>query len=207
MIGGNIRKEVLKRENRYKFYDENNKLIKEEFYYKDVDTGIERPKPYFVNLITYDKENNSYEKSTYYAKNKGRKLRSIFKKNGVYHNDNGPAMICYGGKSENFKLFCKYYKDGFIYRDLGPYSFKIMNDNSYSEEKYMLGGFFLDKKVYNNIVNNIQNNYIDFENFPNLSERLLNSLKNIASLYKKQDLIDQINSIQIANKLTNEINV
>ena len=56
MIGGNIRKEVLKRENRYKFYDENNKLIKEEFYYKDVDTGIERPKPYFVNLITYDKE-------------------------------------------------------------------------------------------------------------------------------------------------------
>lgn len=27
MIGGNIRKEVLKRENRYKFYDENNKLI------------------------------------------------------------------------------------------------------------------------------------------------------------------------------------
>ena len=39
MIGGNIRKEVLKRENRYKFYDENNKLIKEEFYYKDVDTG------------------------------------------------------------------------------------------------------------------------------------------------------------------------
>ena len=74
MIGGNIRKEVLKRENRYKFYDENNKLIKEEFYYKDVDTGIERPKPYFVNLITYDEENNSYEKSTYYAKNKGRKL-------------------------------------------------------------------------------------------------------------------------------------
>ena len=116
-------------------------------------------------------------------------------------------MICYGAESENFKLFCKYYKDGFIYRDLGPYSFKIMNDNSYSEEKYMLGGFFLDKKVYNNIVNNIQNNYIDFENFPNLSERLLNSLKNIASLYKKQDLIDQINSIQIANKLTNEINV
>ena len=33
MIGGNIRKEVLKRENRYKFYDENNKLIKEEFYF------------------------------------------------------------------------------------------------------------------------------------------------------------------------------
>ena len=27
MIGGNIKKEVLKRENRYKFYDENNKLI------------------------------------------------------------------------------------------------------------------------------------------------------------------------------------
>lgn len=34
MIGSNIRKEVLKRENRYKFYDENNKLIKEEFYYQ-----------------------------------------------------------------------------------------------------------------------------------------------------------------------------
>ena len=128
MIGGNIKKEVLKRENRYRFYNENNKLIKEEFYYKDIDTGVERSQPYFVNFITYDEKNNSYEESTYYAKNKGRKLRSIFKKNGVYHNDNGPAMICYGAESENFKLFCKYYKDGFIYRDLGPYSFKIMRE-------------------------------------------------------------------------------
>ena len=203
MIGGNIRKEVLKRENRYKFYDENNKLIKEEFYYKDVDTGIERPKPYFVNLITYDEENNSYEESTYYAKNKGRKLRSIFKKNGVYHNDKGPAKIYYGAESEKFKFFYKYYKNGYVCRDFGPCSFKIMNDNSYAEEKYVLGEFFLNKKEYNNIVCDIQNNYINFENFPFLSERLLNSLKNIAKAYKKQDLIDQIISIQIVNKLTN----
>ena len=59
------------------------------------------------------------------------------------------------------------------------------------------------KKEYNNIVCDIQNNYINFENFPFLSERLLNSLKNIAKAYKKQDLIDQIISIQIVNKLTN----
>ena len=203
MIGGNIRKEVLKRENRYKFYDKNNKLIKEEFYYKDVDTGIERPKPYFVNLITYDEENNSYEKSTYYAKNKGRKLRIVFKKNGTYHNDNGPAMIYYGAESENFKLFCKFYKNGFAYRDFGPCSFKIMNDNSYSEEKYVLGEFFFDKKEYDNIVYDIKNNHINFKNFPFLSEELLNSLKRIAKAYKKQDLIDQIISIQIVNKLTN----
>ena len=58
MIGGNIKKEVLKRENRYRFYNENNKLIKEEFYYKDIDTGVERSQPYFVNFITYDEKNN-----------------------------------------------------------------------------------------------------------------------------------------------------
>ena len=112
-------------------------------------------------------------------------------------------MIYYGAESENFKLFCKFYKNGFLYRDFGPCSFKIMNDNSYSEEKYALGEFFFDKKEYDNIVYNIKNNHINFKNFPFLSEELLNSLKRIAKAYKKQDLIDQIISIQIVNKLTN----
>ena len=43
-------------------------------------TGVERKNPYFINIISYDKDGNYYERMSFYAKNKERKLRSVFKK-------------------------------------------------------------------------------------------------------------------------------
>ena len=199
-------KEVLKRENRYKYY-EDGLLIKEKYYYKNIRTEAERKDPYFINIISYDKDGNSYERMSFYAKNKGRKLRRVFKKNGYYYRKNGPALIIYGAPTENFKLYCKYFNEnGCIGRDYGPCSFKIMNDNSYSEEKYILNGFSFEKEEYNKLINNIKNDFIDFENLPIQYDRLLESLKNISKLYKKQNLIKQIESIKVANALTKNNN-
>lgn len=75
-------KEVLKRENRYRYY-EDSILVKEKYFYKDMKTGVERKNPYFINIISYDKDGNYYERMSFYAKNKKRKLRSVFKKTDI----------------------------------------------------------------------------------------------------------------------------
>ena len=46
-------------------------------------TGVERKNPYFINIISYDKDGNYYERMSFYAKNKERKLRSVFKKTDI----------------------------------------------------------------------------------------------------------------------------
>ena len=149
-------KEVLKRENRYRYY-EDSILVKEKYFYKYMKTGVERKNPYFINIISYDKDGNYYERMSFYAKNKERKLRSVFKKNGYYYRKNGPALIVYGASTENFKLYCKYFNEnGHIGRDYGPCSFKIMNDNSYSEEKYIINGFSFEKEEYDKLINNMK---------------------------------------------------
>ena len=120
-------------------------------------TGVERKNPYFINIISYDKDGNYYERMSFYAKNKKRKLRIVFKKNGYYYRKNGPALIVYGASTENFKLYCKYFNEnGHIGRDYGPCSFKIMNDNSYSEEKYIINGFSFEKEEYDKLINNMK---------------------------------------------------
>ena len=48
---------------------------------------------------------------------------------------------------EVLKLYCKYFNEnGHIGRDYGPCSFKIMNDNSYSEENILLMVLVLKRK-------------------------------------------------------------
>ena len=35
-------------------------LVKEKYFYKDMKTGVERKNPYFINIISYDKDGNYY---------------------------------------------------------------------------------------------------------------------------------------------------